>query len=247
LNVMLDMNEWSRPEYVGAVREALDSWVRSLWNYTHTYNDTSLPSINYAFYLSNVNATDNYDVYITFTANKMPPSSNTVGLTSYSWDPVNHEPIPPIDVNITTFSGTATSLFVEDVVMHEFGHVLGLGHANSQNTLNGPELMYYASTKTQVLAPSTLDIYALTQLYIGDYGQSVTLPPTIPYVTLTQGDIPPPQVYSLQNYTKYLPLLIILFLIVVLAIVLGLIARGTKTEAVVQPVPPPPPQNIDSI
>jgi hypothetical protein len=247
LKVLLDMNQWSRPEYAGAVREALDSWIRGIWNYTGTYNETSLTRITYVFYMNNVNATDNYDVFISFTADKIPPSSNTVGLTTYSWDPVDHQPIGPIDINITTFSGTATTLFVEDVVMHEFGHALGLGHASSQTTLNGPELMYYASTKNEVLSPSTLDVYGLTQLYVGNYGQNVALPSNIPYVVLTGGDVPPSQVYSLEDYRKYLPLLIILFLAIVVAVVLGLIARGTKPEDALQPPPPVAPEEVEGI
>ena len=244
IKVLVDMNQWSQPEYAGAVREALDSWVKSIWNYTNTYNDTSLTRINYAFYLSNVNTTSNYDVFISFTANKIPPGTATVGLTTYSWDPINHQSIAPIDINITTFSGTATTLFVEDVVMHEFGHALGLGHASSQDTLNGPELMYYASSKNEVVYPSTLDVYGLTRLYMGNYGQNVALPSSIPYVELTEGDIPPPQTYSFGDYSKYTPLLIILFLVIVIAAVLGLITRETRTEEALEPPPPPAPEDV---
>ncbi len=147
LNVYVDMNRWTVPEYAVAVREALDSWVKSIWNYTQTYN-ASLPMINYAFYVSDVNATDHYDVAFTFTPDNMPPTSNTVGLTTYSWNSITHTPMAPITINVTTFSGTAAKLFVKNVAMHEFGHALGLGHADSPNTLNGPELMYYTSSKS---------------------------------------------------------------------------------------------------
>lgn len=240
IKVLVDMNQWTQPDYAVAVREALDSWVMSIWNYTNTYNDTTLSAINYLYYMSNVNSTVNYDVFITFTADIIPPGPNTVGLTTYSWDLSTREPVPPITINITTYSGSANSLFVKDVAMHEFGHALGLGHASSQNTLNGPELMYYASSKNEIVYPSTLDIYGLTQVYNGHFSQQVSLPSTIPYVMLAQGDIPPPQVITLDDYKKYTPLLIILFIAIVVAAVLSILSREKKTEEDLQPPPPPP-------
>jgi predicted Zn-dependent protease len=241
VKVLVDMNQWSRPEYAFAVREALDDWVKSIWNYTNTYNDSSLASVNFLFYLNNVNTTANYDVLISFAAQKIPPGPNTVGLTTYSWDLATHQPVPPITINITTNSGTASTLFVKNIAMHEFGHALGLGHAGSQNTQNGPELMYYASSKDSVVFPSTLDVYGLTRLYSGGYGQTVYLPPGIPYKMLTDGDIPLPQTISLEDYRKYAPLFVALFLVIAIAAVLGLLSRESRTEESLQSPSPPPP------
>jgi predicted Zn-dependent protease len=236
VKVLVDMNQWTQPEYAAAVREALDSWIKSIWNYTNTYNDTSLARVSYLFYLNDANSTTNYDVLISFAPDKIPPGPNTVGLTTYSWDLTTHQPVPPITINITTYSGTASTLFVKNIAMHEFGHALGLGHANSQNTLNGPELMYYASSKNQVVYPSSLDVYGLTRVYNGSYGQTVYLPSSIPYVMLAEGAIPPPQIIPWEDYRKYTPLFIVLFLVVVVAAVLGLVSREKKTEDL-QPPP----------
>jgi len=238
VKVLVDMNQWTQPEYAIAVREALDSWIKSIWNYTNTYNDTSLARVNYLFYLNDANSTTNYDVLISFAPDKIPPGPNTVGLTTYSWDLTTHQPVPPITINITTDSGTASTLFVKNIAMHEFGHALGLGHANSQNTLNGPELMYYASSKSQIVYPSTLDVYGLTQVYNGSYGQTVYLPSDIPYVMLAEGDIPPPQIIPWEDYRKYTPLLIVLFLVVVVAAILGQVSREKKPQDL-QPPPSP--------
>lgn len=239
LNVYVDMNRWTVPDYAVAVREALDSWVKSIWNYTQTYN-ASLPVINYAFYVSNVNATDHYDVAFTFTPDNMPPSSNTVGLTTYSWNSITHTPLAPIAINVTTSSGTASELFVKNVSMHEFGHALGLGHADSPNTLNGPELMYYTSSKSEVVYPSTLDIYALTNLYNNKFSENVQLPANIPYVMLAEGTIPPSVGTSLwDDYQPYLPLAGVFILLAVAAIVLGHVAKEDRHEGIPQAPPPP--------
>jgi hypothetical protein len=186
LNILVDMNQWSVPEYATVVREALDNWVKGIWNFTESYTDKTL-SLNYLFYISNINSTDRYDIIITFTANELPPSSNVVGLTTYKWNEAFHEPIPSIIINITTYSRNADNLFIKNVVMHEFGHALGLGHALSVSTTNGPELMYHISPRGKIIYPSTLDIYGLIMLYNGNFGETVQLPPHIPYTMLSTG------------------------------------------------------------
>jgi hypothetical protein len=243
LKVYVDMNDWSTPDYALAVREALDSWVKSIWNYTQTYNESSLPTITYLLYISDANATHDYDVYLTFTGGNIPPNSNTVGLTTYAWDALTHRPLAPITINITTFSATATKLFVKNVVMHEFGHVLGLGHAYASATLNGPELMYYSSSKNQVVYPSTLDVYGLVSLYSGKYSQNIQLPDYIPYVMLAEGAIPPPETSLWEDYRSYLPVLGVLLLLVIAAIMLSQLTKEKRHDEVQEPIPPPTPNS----
>ena len=52
-------------------------------------------------YVSNINATSSYDIFITFAKNEI--SSNVVGLTSYKWNPITQDPTPPLTINITTY------------------------------------------------------------------------------------------------------------------------------------------------
>lgn len=246
LKVLVDMNQWTVPGYAVAVREALDDWMKGIWNYTQTFNDTSLPMVSYLFYVSNVNATPNYDVLVTFTSNMILPGTDVVGLTTYDYYPATHEPISPIIINVTTSSGTASSLFVKDVVMHEFGHSFGLGHASSSSTLDGPELMYYASSKNEVVYPSTLDVYGLTELYKGMFNQSVHLPPDISYVMLAEGIVPPPTSVALatnlwDEYKRYLPIIVALLLLVVAAVVITQVRKQKSPEEPYPPLPPPPP------
>jgi hypothetical protein len=236
LKVYVDMNEWSIPDYGVSVQEALDNWMRSIWNYTETYKGTSLPIVSYLLYLSKVNATTDYDIHLTFTADTIPPGSKTVGSTKYDWHSTTSEPNPPINITVTTFSHNATSLFVKNVVMHEFGHALGLGHASQNNTSNGPELMYNTLPKNQTIYPSTLDVYGLTHLYAAEYDHIIQLPSYIPYIMLSEGTIPAGQ-GSQQDQGYFLPILVAVSVVTIAAVTLILFRKKKKRE---EAAPPPP-------
>ena len=240
ITVYVDLNAWSLPDYAAAIREALDDWVSAIWNYTNTYGDQSLTMISFIYYVSNANYTSDPDVIVSFTPNVM--SSNAVGMTTYKYDDSSHEPIVPITISITTYHATASDLFVKDVIMHEFGHALGVGHASSADTEDGPELMYPASTESEVVFPSTLDVYALTQLYQGSFNQAVQLPTSIPYVMLPVGYIPPPQTALWQTYVAHVPLITAVILVLIVSlIVVTYVTRRKAEEAPSSPQEPPAP------
>jgi hypothetical protein len=189
--------------------------MASISEYISTYNDTTLSGVNYFFYVDGVNSSGSYDVIIFFNRNELS-ADNGVGLTTTRWNPITHEPLPPIVINITTYSGTANSLFVKNVAMHEFGHALGLNHASSPTTSDGPELMYFATHTGETVYPSTLDVYALSWLYKGNFGETVQLPNNISYRMLVDGNPPPP-----PSTTNLLDTIKRYVLIVALAIILG--------------------------
>ena len=229
LKVYVDMNDWSTPDYAISVQEALDNWVRSIWNYTETYKGTSLPVVSYLLYLSNVNATTDYDIRLTFTNTTIPPGSKIVGLTVCDWSLTTFEPNPPISITVTTHSRNASSLYVKNVVMHEFGHALGLGEVPENNTSNGPELMYYASSKKLPIYPSTLDVYGLTRLYAAEYDHIVQMPDYIPYIMLSEGTIPVGQ--GSQQYQRYyFPILVAVSALTIAAVTLIMLRKKRKHE-----------------
>jgi len=235
LKVFVGVNEWTASAYPAAVRGAVDAWVAGISEYVSTYNDTTLSNVNYYFYLDGVNSSGSYDVTIFFNRNQI--SGDAVGLTTTRWNPITHEALPPIVINITTYSGTANSLFVKNVAMHEFGHALGLNHASSPTTSDGPELMYYTTHTGEIVYPSTLDVYALSWLYKGNFGETVQLPNNIPYKMLIDGNSPPPP--PLTNLWDTIRRYV---LITALAIVLGVavlfaVRAGTKKE---KPLERPP-------
>lgn len=225
------MNSWSRPEYAVAVREALEGWMVSTRTYVDSFGGTVLGDIGYAFYLSNVNSTGGYDVLVTFVSSGMPPGSGTVGLTAYKWDPGTREPSDPITINVTTYSKSASALFVRNVVMHEFGHALGLGHASSSETANGPELMYERPAEDQVIYPSTLDVYGLTLLYQGNFSQKIQLPSSIPYRMMEDGVEPSPLSRLFwEAYEKYLLISALLVFVLVLVFALSRAVKKRRPE-----------------
>jgi hypothetical protein len=239
------VNEWTASAYPGAVREAVDIWLASISEYISTYNDTTLSGVNYFFYVDGVNSTGSYDATIFFNRNQLS-ADNAVGLTTTRWNPITHEPLPPIVINITTYSGTANSLFVKDVAMHEFGHALGLNHASSPTTSDGPELMYSTSHTDEIVYPSTLDVYALSWLYKGNFGETVQLPSKISYKMLIDGNAPPPTPSTnlwdvIRRYVLITALAIIIGMTVLFAVRAGM-KKEKPVETPPENEPPTPPE-----
>ena len=76
-----------------------------------------------------------------------------------------------------------------NLALHEFGHGLGLGGANSNNTSN--DLMWDKSaTSCDFQTPSTLDLFAIHVLAAGGTPRSVTLPSNIPYEVVPESAVP---------------------------------------------------------
>jgi hypothetical protein len=65
-----------------------------------------------------------------------------------------------------------------NTILHELGHVLGLGHPNSTYA---DDVMAHALWSS-LMQPSTLDLYAIQMLAEGQYDGVVTQPSTIPYM-----------------------------------------------------------------
>jgi hypothetical protein len=65
-----------------------------------------------------------------------------------------------------------------NAILHELGHVLGLGHSNATYA---NDVMAHALWSSR-MQPSTLDLYAVQMLVQGQYDGVVTLPSTIPYM-----------------------------------------------------------------
>ena len=99
----------------------------------------------------------------------------------------------PNEIQIDCWYPPRTGGDFPSIMLHEIFHSLGVGHASTEYTDRGePELMRFIKGETY---PSTLDLYALYQLYFGDikfdgnYKTSITLRSNIEYKMVTPYDV----------------------------------------------------------
>jgi hypothetical protein len=90
-------------------------------------------------------------------------------------------------MELTLFWGTeqTTSYALYIVAIHELGHVLGLDHTKVET-----DIMYDTISNNNANPPSTLDLYAVSQLAGGSVQEFFTLPSTINFQFVPKSAIP---------------------------------------------------------
>lgn len=155
---------------------ALGIWNRSMLWFTNTYYpNTTL----YSFTLSDQNS----PVKVEFVAIDFLPAQYECGDEArgcYVPMVISNGTIQSVSVTIAT---QWPALEVQTVILHEFGHVLGLNNDNYKT-----DFMYGAYFTAGVqnvgVLPSTLDLYGVYVLKTGASLTYATLPSNIPYTTV---------------------------------------------------------------
>ena len=83
--------------------------------------------------------------------------------------------------------------WVWGVIFHEFGHALGLGHAFQDRTYDGKLELMRGAAEHEKTYPSTLDLYAIHELFFNhsfrEVFETATLPKDLEYVMVVPYDV----------------------------------------------------------
>ncbi len=167
---------WFKASYAYDVSHAIDRWVRSIIAYTDAYGSYYLRKLNFTTCISGVNESScgNPDIRVQFIQSFGSQSAG-LGLTSVRIQSSGIF-VAPTTTTLAVYDPTNTTQLTDtdmiNIASHEFGHALGLNHATVSRTDDGTfELMFLSygqavgNSANSLEAPSTLDLYALAQVY----------------------------------------------------------------------------------
>ena len=187
LKVLVVKPSWLSRSYVDSVVKAFKAWDRSLESFGNSYGYPYLSK--FSFYVTVSSASQpGYDITVEFSqAAAQPGGEIGEAIVAYIYGRIVSV---KIILYVYTTDGKLSPVDVFNIALHEIGHALGLNHASSSSTINGPEVMYpvYSYPKME-LRPSTLDAYALAKVYawlatgsfVPPSKRTISLPSSIPY------------------------------------------------------------------
>ncbi|RLE72835.1 MAG: hypothetical protein DRJ37_01890 [Thermoprotei archaeon] len=201
LRVLIVSTSWLDKKRLDSVIKVFSIWDRALESFGNSYGYEYLLDFSFKVKVSSVYETG-YDIVVKFSRDVVEPGGE-IGLAR-----IEYYDGKIVKASITlytrTTAGDLSAIDIFNVALHEVGHALGLGHAESKYTEHGLELMYPVySYPDMELRPSTLDVYALARIYswleTGVFKPPdktvITLPSHIPYRMLLY--------YRVTVYSKY--------------------------------------------
>lgn len=160
LIVPQNQQSWWNPSYLNATIRAINMWNNAILNFSSSYGSQFfyLSQIRMVYSISQTLETG-FDIYIIWQESYA--GTNTLATSR----PFIQLPCTIINNTITLGAKTKTYVInevdMQNIVLHELGHALGLGHSNYAGDVMYPEY----SPKGNVTALSTLDLYGVSVVF----------------------------------------------------------------------------------
>jgi len=246
---------WFKASYTYDVNYGIARWAKSIVAYTDAYGSYYLRKLSFVTCVSGVNDTScgTPNIRVQFIQSFGSQSAG-LGLTSVRIQQNSGIFVAPTTTTLAAYDPTNTTQLTDtdmiNIASHEFGHALGLNHATVSVTDDGTfELMFLSygqavgNPRSSLEAPSTLDMYALANIYdwlsnpsgFSGTGPSATvysLPSGIAYTSVYPYS---EQIQTLQNSISQLRLEILIVAVVaglLLAVALALVILLSRKKPV---------------
>ena len=201
LKVLIVSASWLGKKYIDSVVKVFNVWDRALESFGNSYGYEYLLDFSFKVKISSTYQTG-YDIIVKFSRDIIEPGGK-IGLARVEYCDGKITRVY-VTLYTRTTAGDLSVVDIFNIALHEIGHALGLEHAESKYTENGLEIMYPVYSYPGVeLRPSTLDVYALAEIYswlkTGVFKPTdktvITLPSHIPYKMLLY--------YRVSIYSEY--------------------------------------------